>query len=311
MAADRNPSRSPRRRMVPADDGLTGYQSGGATANHHVVNNGLRDVLTDVQKQPDLRQIDIDRVGIKDIRFPLTLAGREGPAVPTVGDFSLYVWLAREHRGTHMSRFIEILHETEGVFGLDTLEAMLRKMQARLHSPRTFLEVKFPFFRMKTAPVSKVRSMMDYHVRLWGTLDGDRADLGIEAKAVVTTLCPCSKEISQYGAHNQRGEVVVSARMTKAVPIENVLDLIETSASCEMYSILKRADEKYVTERAYENPRFVEDMVRTVAEKLLADDNVTWFKVSCENQESIHAHNVYAEIEREKAPSAPAGARAN
>jgi GTP cyclohydrolase I len=206
--------------------------------------------------------------------------------------------LPKEFKGTHMSRFIEVLHAHGNVVHVDNISDILRQMQKRLNATASHLEMEFPFFLSKKAPVSGLESVMDYTARFDATACGKDIDFVLTVKAKVTTLCPCSKAISDYGAHNQRGEVTVQVRFSRSIWIEDLIAIVERSASAELFSLLKREDEKAVTERAYNNPVFVEDLVRNVAVKLNAHPDVTWYKVEAENHESIHNHNAYACIEK-------------
>lgn len=258
--------------------------------------------MIDVQNLPDYRQIEIDKVGIKDIRYPITVLDRVKGRQKTVASINMYVGLPHQFKGTHMSRFVEILNEYRGeLISLKSMKEILHKMKERLHAVSAHLEVEFPYFIEKEAPVSKIKGLMEYKCRLAGSLlRNNKIDLEVGVQVPICTLCPCSKEISDYGAHNQRGIVNLRLRFKKFIWLEDMIELVEEAGSAEVYSILKRVDEKYVTEKAYQNPKFVEDVVREIAEKLLADDNITWFAVEAENFESIHNHSAYAYIEREK-----------
>lgn len=255
--------------------------------------------LTDKQNEPDARGLRIDKVGVRGLRIPLQVRDKAHRNLQnTVATVGLFVDLPKEFKGTHMSRFVEVLNSHGSIVHVENIPDMLRAMQQRLHAESAHLEMEFPFFLVKKAPVSGKEGVMDYLVRFDATLTGRRLDFLLTVKINVTTLCPCSKAISKYGAHNQRGEVTVQIRSDKIVWIEDVIALVEASASSEMYSLLKREDEKAVTERAYENPVFVEDLVRNVALRLNTLRDITWYKVEAENQESIHNHNAYACIEK-------------
>jgi len=210
----------------------------------------------------------------------------------------MFVDLPKEFKGTHMSRFIEVLNAHGNVIHVENITDILLAMQKKFRSATSHLEIEFPYFMVKRAPVTRLESVMDYVARFDATACKSEIDFVLTVKAMVTTLCPCSKAIANYGAHNQRGEVTVQIRSRKAVWIEDLIALIESSASSELFALLKRQDEKAVTERAYENPVFVEDLVRNVALKLNVHPDVTWYKVEAENQESIHNHNAYACIEK-------------
>jgi GTP cyclohydrolase IB len=254
--------------------------------------------LHDKQSERDHRQLRIDKVGVRGLRFPIQIRDKAHSLQNTVATIGMFVDLPKEFKGTHMSRFIEVLNAHGNVVHVENITDILYAMQKKLHAERSHLEMEFPFFLEKRAPVSGMSSVMDYVARFDATAIGKEIDFVLTVKANVTTLCPCSKAISAYGAHNQRGEVAVQIRSTKAIWIEDLIALVESSASSELFALLKRQDEKSVTERAYENPVFVEDLVRNVAVKLNAHADVTWYKVEAENQESIHNHNAYACIEK-------------
>ena len=255
--------------------------------------------LTDKQNEPDHRQLRIDKVGVRGLRFPAQVRDKNATTLQsTVATVGLFVDLPQEFKGTHMSRFIEVLNSHGSVIHVEAIPVMLREMQTRLHAQNAHLELEFPFFLVKQAPVSRKPGVMDYTVRFDASMLGEEYDFELTVKCNVTTLCPCSKAISRYGAHNQRGEVTVRVRTLDTFWIEDLIALIEASGSSEMYSLLKREDEKAVTERAYENPVFVEDLVRAVAVRLNGRPGVTWFRVEAENYESIHNHNAYACIEK-------------
>jgi len=256
------------------------------------------EVMQDKQSERDHRELRIDKVGVRGLRFPVQIRDKERTLQNTIATIGMYVDLPHEFKGTHMSRFIEVLNSHGHIVHVENIPDILRAMQARLKSSVAHLEMEFPFFLVKKAPVSGMESVMDYEARFDATATGREIDFILTVKTAVTTLCPCSKAISRHGAHNQRGIVTVRLRSRKAIWIEDVIALVESSASSELYSLLKRQDEKAVTERAYENPVFVEDLVRNVALKLNAHPDVTWYKVEAENLESIHNHNAYASIEK-------------
>jgi GTP cyclohydrolase IB len=255
--------------------------------------------VEDVQGRADTRRLPINRVGIKDIRHPVRVKDRAAGEQHTIATFNMYVSLPHNFKGTHMSRFVEILH-TEREISVESFRAMLATMTERLEANTGHIEMSFPFFVMKRAPVSGVESLMDYHATLIGERRDGHTDMWVKVVVPVTSLCPCSKRISSYGAHNQRSHVTISARLRHHMWIEELIEIAESEASCELYGILKRPDEKYVTERAYDNPKFVEDMVRDVATRLNADDRIAAYVVESENFESIHNHSAYALIERDK-----------
>ena len=255
--------------------------------------------IEDVQGRADTRRLPINRVGIKDIRHPVRVKDRSAGEQHTIAQFNMYVSLPHNFKGTHMSRFVEILHG-EREISVESFRVMLEKMTERLEADTGHIEMSFPFFVMKKAPVSGVESLMDYHASLIGERRNGRTEMWVRVVVPVTSLCPCSKKISDYGAHNQRSHVTINAKIRSHLWIEEIIDIAESEASSELYGILKRPDEKYVTERAYDNPKFVEDMVRDVAARLNADDRIAAYTVESENFESIHNHSAYALIERDK-----------
>lgn len=259
--------------------------------------------IADVQSSADTRRLPINKVGIKDIRHPVRVRDRTAGEQHTIAHFNMYVHLPHNFKGTHMSRFVEILQHYEREISVNSFKDMLTEMVQTLHAESGYIEMSFPYFIMKTAPVSGVQSLMDYNVTFIGEVAHGKTALNIKVVVPVTSLCPCSKEISRYGAHNQRSHVTVNVRTRGFVWIEDLVDIVENEASCQLYGVLKRPDEKYVTERAYENPKFVEDMVRDVAARLNADERITAYVVESENFESIHNHSAYAMIEQEKAPA--------
>jgi GTP cyclohydrolase I len=257
-----------------------------------------RITLDDKQSEPDHRELRIDKVGVRGLRFPIQVQDRARVVQNTVATIGMFVDLPKEFKGTHMSRFVEVLNAHGSVIHVENLKEILMSLQEKLKSATSHLEIEFPYFMSKVSPVSHRESLMDYVARFDAAACGDEIDFVLTVKVHVTTLCPCSKAIARYGAHNQRGLVTVAIRFHKSVWIEELVEVIESSASSELYALLKRQDEKAVTERAYENPVFVEDLVRNVAVKLNADARVKWYKVEAENFESIHNHNAYACIEK-------------
>ena len=257
-------------------------------------------IMEDVQSSKDTRQIPINKVGIKDIRHPVRVADRSGQEQHTIANFNMYVNLPHNFKGTHMSRFVQILNNHEREITVQSFKEMMIEMTERLEADSGHVEMNFPYFVNKTAPVSKVQSLMDYDVTFIGDfVDGDNK-FTLKVLVPVTSLCPCSKKISDYGAHNQRSHVTVTATLKDFMWIEEIIDLVEQEASCELYGLLKRPDEKEITERAYDNPKFVEDMVRDVAARLNAEDRITSYIAESENFESIHNHSAYALIEKDK-----------
>ena len=268
------------------------------TANAKIVRPVVTE-LEDVQGRADARRLPINRVGIKDIRHPVRVKDRSAGEQHTIANFNMYVSLPHNFKGTHMSRFVEILHG-EREISVESFRAMLEKMTERLEADTGHIEMSFPFFVMKKAPVSGVESLMDYQATLIGERRDGQTEMWVRVVVPVTSLCPCSKKISDYGAHNQRSHVTIKAKLRSHLWIEEIIGIAESEASSELYGILKRPDEKYVTERAYENPKFVEDLVRDVAGRLNTDDRIAEYTVEAENFESIHNHSAYALIERDK-----------
>ncbi|MBF0379437.1 MAG: GTP cyclohydrolase I FolE2 [Magnetococcales bacterium] len=253
--------------------------------------------LIDVQSRQDHRKLDIDKVGVKDIRYPIIVRDRTRGEQHTIASINMYVKLPHLFKGTHMSRFLEVLAEYDQEISVASLPNLLEKIRGRLDAEEAHIELHFPYFISKTAPVSKAKALMDYEIEFLGVLTGDKYTMTVKVMVPVTSLCPCSKEISDAGAHNQRSHVTVSVQFRKFLWVEEIIDLVENNASCQLYTILKRPDEKFVTEEAYNNPKFVEDMVRSVAAELEKDSRVNWFTVESENFESIHNHSAYAIIE--------------
>ena len=265
-------------------------------------------ILKDIQKSADKRGIYIDRVGVSDLRYPLTVLDRTNKAQNTVGTFSLSVDLPHHFKGTHMSRFLEVLNEHHGEMSLWTLPEMLLRLQKRLEARRAHIEVEFTYFVRKAAPVSGAEALIDLQCTFIAEAFGADQDFLVKVRVPVTSLCPCSKEISEYGAHNQRGFITFTVRtkrdrkgMWQFVWIEELLTIAERSASAPIYALLKRPDERLVTMQAYDNPVFVEDMVRNAAAKLKADKRIAWFEVRADNQESIHNHTAFAVVSSGKA----------
>jgi GTP cyclohydrolase I len=257
--------------------------------------------LPDVQSSADARAIAIDRVGVRSIRHPLAVRRADGTAQHTVATIDMYVGLPHHVKGTHMSRFLEVLQAAEGPLDVEGFGRLMARMLERLEADSGYIEMRFPWFVTKTAPVSGVASLMDYEVTLIGeVLAGGGCETTLRVLVPVTSLCPCSKEISEYGAHNQRSHITIAARSAGTVDVEDLIGIAERSASCELWGLLKRPDEKYVTERAYDNPKFVEDLVRDIAVALERDPRVLAYSVESENFESIHNHSAYALIRRDK-----------
>ena len=260
--------------------------------------------MIDIQSQRDDRNIPIDKVGIKNLRYPITVRDRRNGRQHTVASINMYVDLPGKYKGTHMSRFVELLHIIRPEISLDKFANILEQMKGHLDAASAHIEISFPYFIEKKAPVSESPGLLDYSCKLIGVSDSSgRMDIVSEVTVPISSVCPCSKEISEVGAHNQRGEVRLRTRFKRFIWIEDMIELVEGCASCEVYSVLKRVDEKCVTERGYNNPKFVEDVVRDIAARLLEDRNITWFSVSAENFESIHNHSAYASITRGENPN--------
>ncbi|MEJ2564627.1 MAG: GTP cyclohydrolase FolE2 [Gammaproteobacteria bacterium] len=256
--------------------------------------------IVDVQGSRDTRRLAIDKVGIKDLRHPVTILNRDGRLQHTVGNFCLYVDLPHDRRGTHMSRFLEILNDRVEPLSRNGIEQLLTTISATLESNNAYLELSFPYFIAKQAPVSGVGSLLDYDVTLFGEKRGETADVAVKVLVPVTSLCPCSKQISDYGAHNQRSHITLTASVQEGLWIEDLIDIVENEASCQIYGLIKRPDEKFITERAYDNPKFVEDLVRDIAARLNTHPRISAYTVESENFESIHNHSAYALIQCNK-----------
>jgi GTP cyclohydrolase I len=256
--------------------------------------------IEDVQGRADSRQIPINKVGVKDVFHPVRVKDRSRGEQHTIANFNMYVALPHNFKGTHMSRFVEVLHRNEREISVESFRDILTEMTEKLDAESGHIEMEFPYFVMKKAPVSGVESLMDYKASLIGEFHHGRSELWLKVVVAATSLCPCSKRISDYGAHNQRSHITIKARVEGHMWLEELIDIAESEASCEVYGILKRPDEKYVTERAYDNPKFVEDLVRDVAVRLNQEERVRAYAVEAENFESIHNHSAYALIERDK-----------
>ena len=255
--------------------------------------------MRDVQKSRDYRKLAINKVGVKDISYPIVVMDKEKAFQHTVARINMYVDLPHQFKGTHMSRFVEILNAHRKDMALDKMETTLQKIKDRLGASSAHLEMEFPYFMEKRAPVSGAASLMEYACRFIGSLSDD-FDFILEIRVPVTSLCPCSKELSRFGAHNQRGIITVQVRYRDFIWIEDLVYAIEECGSSQVYSLLKREDEKFVTEQAYNTPRFVEDVLRDVAVDLEAEDRITWYSIRVASSESIHNHDAFASLEREK-----------
>ncbi|HGJ67275.1 TPA: GTP cyclohydrolase I FolE2 [bacterium] len=253
--------------------------------------------MNDVQKESAIHEIDIDKVGVKGVRYPIVVLDRENKTQSTVATINMYVDLPLSFRGTHMSRFIEILDRHRGRMTFHNISPILAEMKEKLDAKSAHLEIAFPYFIEKSAPVSGQKSLMVYDCKFIAS-QSETDEFIVEINVPVMSLCPCSKEISDRGAHNQRSIITVKFRTSGFVWIEDIIKLIEDSASSDVYALLKREDEKFITEEAFDNPRFAEDMVRQIAVELEKIHQIEWFLVETENYESIHNHNAYASISR-------------
>lgn len=256
--------------------------------------------IPDIQSKADNRQIPINKVGIKSIRHPVKIKDKSEKEQYAVATFNMYVNLPQNFKGTHMSRFVKILNQQQTEVSIVSFQEMLKEMTEMLEADSGHIEMSFVYFINKKAPVSGVESLMDYDVTLIGDIHHGNPQLSIKVIVPVTSLCPCSKEISDYGAHNQRSHITITARLREHFWIEDIIAIAEKQASCELYGLLKRPDEKYVTEKAYDNPKFVEDTVRDIALMLNKEEKIAAYRVESENFESIHNHSAYAMIENDK-----------
>lgn len=250
--------------------------------------------LRDIQSEEDHRKLPINKVGVKDIKYPVVVLDKGEGSQHTVAKVNMYVNLPHHFRGTHMSRFVEILNRYRNGISTKNVRDILEEMKKELNAETAHFEIEFPYFITKSAPVSGEKAKMEYTCRLVANSDVDY--YMIEVKVPVLSLCPCSKEISEFGAHNQRSIFTMQIEAREKIWIEDIIEIAESSASSDLYSILKREDEKYITEKSYQNPVFVEDMVRIAAEKLVNTKGILWFSVESENMESIHNHSAYAQI---------------
>ncbi|NUN92377.1 MAG: GTP cyclohydrolase I FolE2 [Verrucomicrobiae bacterium] len=253
--------------------------------------------MIDKQNERDRRGVAIDRVGIRDLRYPIVVKDLAQKTQNTVATIAMSVDLPHHFKGTHMSRFVEVLNEHGGVVHVENLPEILRKIRKRLAASCAHMRMDFPYFIKKRAPVSKAASLMDYGATFLAHTCNQKIDFVLGVRVPVTTLCPCSKAISRHGAHNQRGEVLLQTRSKSTIWIEELIALVEDSASCELYALLKRSDEKFVTERAYDHPVFVEDLVRNIAVRARRDRRIRWYRIEATNFESIHNHNAFAVVE--------------
>lgn len=253
--------------------------------------------MKDIQNSFDNRNVSIDKVGVKNVRYPIVVDDRTNISQNTIAELDIYVDLPHNHRGTHMSRFLEVLNEFHLNHFISNLSEFLLRIKEKLESETAYVNIRFPYYIKKQAPVSKKESLLFYDC-IFEASYKEKYELIIGVEVPITTLCPCSKEISKYGAHNQRSVVRIEVKYDEFVWLEELIDLVESAASCQIYPLLKRPDEKYVTEKAYENPMFVEDMVREITTKISKDKRITAFKIESENFESIHSHNAFACVTR-------------
>lgn len=269
----------------------------------------MNNTYEDIQSLPDTRNIPVDRVGIRGIKHPIRfedwqdISDKDLTSQHLTATIDMMVNLPKDVKGTHMSRFVEILNAQEVVLSIANMPYWLDSMATKLEAQNCYFRAEFDYFLNKQAPISKVASLMDYHVRLHGILFQNKPHVIAELVIPVTSLCPCSKKLSKYGAHNQRSHIILTLEASPNLSLEKTIKMVESQASCELYGIVKRQDEKYMTEKAYENPKFVEDLVRDVADCLSKDETIHGFKVTSENFESIHNHSAYAEIDRLNLPS--------
>jgi GTP cyclohydrolase I len=251
-------------------------------------------VLRDVQSEYDLRNVYLKRVGVKGVRYPIVVLDKTNGSQSTIATINMYVDLPQNYRGTHMSRFIEVLNEYHLEINPKSVRDILYKLKSVLNAKRAVIEVEFPYFIKKQAPVTKSESYLEYNCTFEAEIFDSRFDFLTSVVVPINTLCPCSKEISERGAHNQRAICKVSYESKEMIWIEDIVEIVEKSASAPIFTLLKRPDEKYVTELAYDNPKFVEDVARDVALELKKYDKIKWYRVEVESFESIHAHNAYA-----------------
>lgn len=256
--------------------------------------------MKDVQSQRDDRNVYLQRVGIRHLSYPITVMDKTNGYQDTVAKINMYVDLPEHFRGTHMSRFVEVLNKYR--LGIDPklIKQMLEELRTKLKASTARVEIEFPYFVVKKAPVSGQKSFLSYTCKIEGQKTFEKYDFLVGVGVPILTLCPCSKEISERGAHNQRAVAWIHIRSKKLVWFEELIEYAEQAASAPVYTILKRLDEKYITERAYDNPRFVEDVAREIALKLNADERIFWYRVEVESFESIHAHNAYACVTKHK-----------
>ena len=253
--------------------------------------------MKDIQSTKDKRGISINKVGISDVRHPIQVMCPNGQSQHTVATFSACVNLPHDVKGTHMSRLVDAINQCQVAIASDSIQQMVSQIRDNLEAEEATITLQFPYFVTKSAPVTSMEGQMDYNCKLTATINSNRFNLITEVTVPVTSLCPCSKEISDRGAHNQRSRITIAVRSKgEHIWADDLIQVAEESASAPLYSLLKRPDEKFVTEQAYDNPVFVEDLVRAVASRLQDDSRIDWFHVRSVNEESIHNHNAFAEI---------------
>ncbi|QTA38857.1 GTP cyclohydrolase I FolE2 [Thermosipho ferrireducens] len=250
--------------------------------------------MRDVQNEPDSRNINLKHVGIKKLRYPITVLDKKNGKQHTIGTINMFVDLPKHFRGTHMSRFLEVLNKYHLKLEPKIVEKILEDLKSSLNAERAKLEIEFPYFLKKAAPVTKIESYMEYVCKFTGIAEKSNCNFFISVEIPIQTLCPCSKEISEYNAHNQRAKIKIEIESSELIWFEDLIEIGESSASVPLFTLLKRPDEKYITETAYNNPKFVEDVARDIALKLSSDERIKWFRIEVESYESIHAHNAYA-----------------
>ncbi|MGC8870682.1 MAG: GTP cyclohydrolase FolE2 [Brevinematia bacterium] len=253
--------------------------------------------MKDVQSEVDLRGKDIDKVGIKGLKYPIVLLDRDNKTQHTIAEINMFVFLPKDYRGTHMSRFLEVINKHRKEISIERLEPILRNLKAKLNSKKAEISLKFPYFIEKKSPITSNYGLNYYDITFDASCE-ERYDFTLTVSVIGMSLCPCSKEISKYNAHNQRVNVSVSVKMNGIVWIEEIVDIVEKNVSSPVFVVLKREDEKFVTERSYENPKFVEDIVRDVALELDKNNKIIWYSIEAESFESIHPFNAYAYIEK-------------
>ncbi|MGC8954864.1 MAG: GTP cyclohydrolase FolE2 [Fervidobacterium sp.] len=257
-------------------------------------------MLKDVQSQEDKRNIYLKRVGVKNVRYPIVVLDKNRGSQYTIANISMFVDLPKNYRGTHMSRFIEVLNEYHLEINPKRIKEILKSLKDALRAKKSAIEISFPYFLSKKAPVTGIESYLEYLCSFEAEMIDETLDFSTTVVVPIHTLCPCSKEISNYGAHNQRAICKVTFKSKEMVWIEDIIDIVEKNASAPIFTLLKRPDEKYITEHAYDNPKFVEDVARDVALKLKNCDRIIWYTVEVESFESIHAHNAYACVTSEE-----------